>query len=174
MYVNRTAAPCIVLQLQECVITYDTIPHRSSTPSSFQLNSSDSNDLIHLPSSPPTLSSLSLISLPSAERVTSSEYQINNNNNDMSNDINNNNTNTNTNTNTDRLNWSNLTSPPPPNFLQLPNCPICLRRIINRISHVDDDIEESDIDKLIIGPAFIGHGDRCRVCHIFSDTSSQV
>lgn len=122
------------------------------------INATES-DLTFLPSSPPTLSSLtSLTSLPSVERTISNELQ----NFDHSNREN------------DRLAWSNILSPPPPNYLQLPNCPICLRRIINRISHIDDDTNERDKDKLIIGPAFIGHGDRCIVCHIFSDSTSQV
>ena len=101
--------------------------------------------------------------MPSIERGTSSELQ-NNNNSTTSIDYS---------REGDRLNWSIL-SPPPPNYLQLPNCPICLRRILNRISHIEDETNERDRDKLIIGPAFIGHGDRCRVCHIFSDSSSQV
>jgi hypothetical protein len=105
----------------------------------------------HLPSSPPAI-----ISLPTVEREISSESHQSN---ELSRD-------------NDRLNWS-LLSPPPPNYLQLPNCPICLRRLINRVSHLNEGTAD-ERDKLIIGPAFIGHGDRCRVCHIYSDTSSLV
>jgi hypothetical protein len=73
----------------------------------------------------------------------------------------------------EKSNWSSIRSPPPPSYLQLPNCPICLRRIVTRVSHINEETLD-ERDKLIIGPSFIGHGDRCLVCHIYSDTSSTV
>lgn len=100
------------------------------------------------PSSPP-----SMLTLPGLERGISSESHHSNTKEN------------------DRLNW--VLSPPPPSYIQLPNCPICLRRIVSRVSHINEE-ESDESDKLIIGPSFIGHGDRCLVCHIYSDTSSSV
>lgn len=50
-----------------------------------------------------------------------------------------------------------LTSPPPPPRLRLPNCPVCLRRIKSSVSGV------LGADDLIVGPDFSGNGDRCHL-----------
>jgi hypothetical protein len=165
----RTAAPCIVIPLQECHLSLETSSSTSPTHIS-------SHQLSHLPSdsfpsfSPPAFFSSPLLSLPSVERgISSSSHHstdLNHRDRDHGGGL--------ASGDTDHLPWS-LKSPPPPNYLQLPNCPICLRRLINRVSQINDDTsDERNKDKLIIGPGFIGHGDRCRVCHIYSDTSSLV
>lgn len=144
LFLFRIAAPCLVFPLLDCIIAADT----SSLGSTFN-SESESTLLTHFPSSPPTI-----LTLPGLERAISSEYHHSNATRE-----------------TDRLNWA--LSPPPPSYIQLPNCPICLRRIMSRVSHINEE-ESNERDKLIIGPSFIGHGDRCLVCHIYSDTSSSV
>jgi len=54
-------------------------------------------------------------------------------------------------------------SPPPPAHLQLPNCPVCLRRISDKASGV------CATQDVIVGPDFTGHADRCPVCFIVSE-----
>jgi hypothetical protein len=146
----RTAAPCIVLPLEECILSVDTSSH-SSSPLDVTIEASNIfPSTTHFPSSPP-----SILTLPAVERGISSESHHSNGP-------------------YERANWSSsLLSPPPPSYLQLPNCPICLRRIVSRLSHVNEETLD-ERDRLIIGPSFIGHGDRCLVCHIYSDTSSTV